>query len=332
MKSNLLHTIASLSLVTLSAADSPTNCLLASNSLGEYNACCSGQVEGISEIDGIQFEYFCDSWWDPQAPAPVNTASARECAQLCYWDGACTGSTWVSRNGHCYLTTSSEDLQKKSYPPYSEGYMALRQRIGLSPPESACAPWINAAVANETTECANRLKPIQDARDVLERENQAYNTSLRHIQKERDGLNEANRNLSTALSQLQRQTEVLNQTSQELNGTNLFYKKLLDGEIGMTSNWREWARCPGADGKEITVQGVTYRQFCNQRLYSPNGFPRDNVILGYEDCIASCNDLPWCRGINFWTKWTRACFRFDYEGTYPLPKNFSEQVIAITPV
>ncbi|KAF4825890.1 hypothetical protein CGCSCA5_v000392 [Colletotrichum siamense] len=83
------------------------NCLSSSNAnrAAALSTCCPTQAtEGKGTVDGTVFTYACGKYASPYESSGQNTASPRDCAQLCAQDPTCVAASWAGRNGLCYVT------------------------------------------------------------------------------------------------------------------------------------------------------------------------------------------------------------------------------------
>ncbi|PYH40120.1 uncharacterized protein BP01DRAFT_411577 [Aspergillus saccharolyticus JOP 1030-1] len=336
---NLLSLLLCLALVEYSTAN--LDCFSSASGLGStnYNNCCSDQTSGHAEVNGVQFDYYCGSWFSP-TDSTLEASSARACAQLCSIDDTCAASTWQSDRNRCHLSQLSDKMDShklkiQTSPQYGTGYIAIRENIQSVPPASACQTWINEAITNGTDTCTKQMEPIQKARDTFERENQICNTTLRRTQEERDQLDGDNTKRGQTIDKLQREKKTLDEDNKRLNGTVQFYETilLLEDNSKRPSHWKEWKRCPEVHHEEITVGGVTYKQYCNQGVAAALNAFRDSVALSFDECVKSCSDLPWCQGINYWVSSSRTpCGRFDKWREHPGNLRFTDYLIGAIPL
>ncbi|CAI0645606.1 unnamed protein product [Colletotrichum noveboracense] len=109
--------LRSIHLLTLSAVavwaqqapltGSKGNCLSSSNAnrAAALSTCCpTPATEGKGTVDGTVFTYACGKYASPYESSGQNTASPRDCAQLCAQDPTCVAASWAGRNGLCYVT------------------------------------------------------------------------------------------------------------------------------------------------------------------------------------------------------------------------------------
>ncbi|KAF5527648.1 hypothetical protein CGCA056_v000320 [Colletotrichum aenigma] len=132
------------------------SCLSSSNAnrATALTACCpTDATEGKGTVDGTVFTYACGQYAKPYESTGQNTASPRECAQLCAQDPTCVAASWAGRNGLCYVTRDGTSF----------GPMPARQFILLAKSEEPPADDPSAADPAATAQC-------NDEKDAIRRE------------------------------------------------------------------------------------------------------------------------------------------------------------------
>jgi hypothetical protein len=76
------------------------------------------------------------------------------------------------------------------------------------------------------------------------------------------------------------------------------------------SPFEDYTRCPRIHDQTTAVDGVTYRQRCNQGIASGTTVLRSED-LRYDACLAACSADRRCQGVNFWPANDRPCLMFS---------------------
>ncbi|RDW63056.1 uncharacterized protein DSM5745_10167 [Aspergillus mulundensis] len=152
-----------LSLLALTPAGTAAQCLSSSSGIGlaNYDQCCSGQASanGREISNGVEYDYHCASWMEPDDVRIPNVMSARDCARRCHNSASCAASAW-HRSNWCYLSPFASDLEMKTHPE-ADGWLALREtqpkRDPATVPPAGCDAFI--------TQCEAEKKTAEDERD-----------------------------------------------------------------------------------------------------------------------------------------------------------------------
>lgn len=95
-----------------------TSACLDPNSSGAANkaACCSGTGNGRAIVDGVLYEYTCNSYANNFGPSSHGAKNAHACAQICLQDVNCHASSWQPESGgRCWLSSDGFTLTEDRY-------------------------------------------------------------------------------------------------------------------------------------------------------------------------------------------------------------------------
>ena len=98
-----------------------TDACIDPNASGETNkaSCCSGSGNGQATVDGVLYEYTCNSYADNYGSSALGAPSAYKCAELCSNDATCHASSWQPNSGvaggNCWLSTAGFKLTPDQY-------------------------------------------------------------------------------------------------------------------------------------------------------------------------------------------------------------------------
>ncbi|KAJ5212808.1 uncharacterized protein N7498_004454 [Penicillium cinerascens] len=116
----LLALLANKAVGKAASAPSSTQCLTSSVSReASWKACCgSGQTGGTADLDGISFDYTCNTFLSPSKEFDGgNFDSAYKCAAECAKSNDCEAAFWAEGYNACFYTTDSptQSISRKSF-------------------------------------------------------------------------------------------------------------------------------------------------------------------------------------------------------------------------
>ncbi|RDW81624.1 uncharacterized protein DSM5745_05181 [Aspergillus mulundensis] len=187
MARTLLQLLSLLTLILGTAAQ----CLSSTSGTGiaNYDACCSHQQNGTEVLNGIEYEYHCASWMEPDNARIQHVTSARDCVQRCRRSTTCAASAW-HRSNWCYLSPFTSDLEMKSHPD-ATGWLAIREtRPGPAPdcPDCNCDQLVAEANQTNNAVCAQQKREIELERDRFEANSTQCAEQKKRAEDERDAL------------------------------------------------------------------------------------------------------------------------------------------------
>ena len=79
-------------------------------------ACCAGTGTGRARVDGVLYEYTCNSYANNFGTSSHAAKNAHACAQICLQDPKCHASSWQpDSGGRCWLSSEGFQLTEDKY-------------------------------------------------------------------------------------------------------------------------------------------------------------------------------------------------------------------------
>ncbi|KAE9574800.1 hypothetical protein CGMCC3_g9320 [Colletotrichum fructicola] len=293
------------------------NCLSSSNAnrAAALSTCCPTQaIEGKGTVDGTVFTYACGKYASPYESSGQNTASPRDCAQLCAQDPTCVAASWAGRNGLCYVTREGSSFG----PRPGENFILMAKTEETPTDDPSLADPAAIAQCNNEKDAIRREMTNQCEMEV-QGQKAAHQSALRQAEdrcKEEKAQCEADksRQVTAARDQcnadkagLEHDREMCeeekNQQSQQcesqVDGLQKQVKDLEDqsGDSDCESI-STFANCkPGC--KRFAIDGVPYELRCNA-FAQRTALQKSNAYATINECLAyKCNKESNCLGVGW---------------------------------
>ncbi|KAE8332159.1 hypothetical protein BDV39DRAFT_200315 [Aspergillus sergii] len=312
---------------------------LSSNAAGKegYNACCTGQSSGTESVKGVEYQYTCQEYSldskGKQGQVSIATTAA-DCARQCAENPECVVSTWYATRKQCLVLSDPGFL---THGPAK--YWVTFVRTGKTTDEKSGTEQCKEAEANCSSEKVVLEKELQDrcekekvtlsakcdedkaSKDKkLQESKQEWEKKITALKNTCDAEkavlektnNDAKAKLEEENNKLKEekiaQEKANNDAKTKLEEENNKLKEAI-ATIGggpakpdsLPSGIDPYLPCPDIDGKEYTVDGITYKAFCWKK---PRGRYIDTDFnggkLNIRDLVIgmkACSLDPVCQGI-----------------------------------